>query len=351
MTALRIGSRGSELALWQAHHIQAALRQLGADATVTVIHTTGDRILDAPLARFGGKGLFTKEIEDALLAGAIDVAVHSLKDVPSQLPPGLVLGAILAREDPRDALVAGNGITLATLPDDAHIGTSSLRRQAQLLALHPRLRISPLRGNLDTRLRKFSAGEYDALLLACSGLKRLQRTEWIREWIPPDVLLPAVGQGALALEIRTGDAATRARIAPLHHAPTAAAVSAERALLLRLEAGCQAPVAAFAEFNDASPTAGEADAITTGSAREKANERADKRASLHLRALVASPDGRTMLRAEAGSDAGDAAGLDGATGSEWAVALGRRVADMLLDNGAGAVLTAAAGVFPMPQTP
>lgn len=246
LAPLRIGTRGSALALWQAHHLQTCLARLGRGSTLTIIRTSGDRIQDRPLAALGGKGLFTKEIEESLLANQIDCAIHSLKDVPAELPPGLILSAIMVREDPRDALIAAPGMTLQELPQGARVGTSSLRRQSQLMHLRPDLDVRPLRGNVDTRLRRCSEGDFDAIILAAAGLKRLEKDAAVVEWISPEAICPAVGQGALALECRTGDQTTQAQLAPLHHAETAACVRAERALLARLQAGCQAPVAAYA---------------------------------------------------------------------------------------------------------
>jgi hydroxymethylbilane synthase len=252
-----IGSRGSKLALWQAEWTQARLRALKPDAEVRirVIKTSGDVLRDVPLAVIGGKGAFTKELEEALLAERIDIAVHSLKDLPTVLPEQLVVTAITAREDPRDALVLRAGAaheqaSLAALPQGAIVGTSSLRRQAQLRYLRPDVAIRDLRGNVDTRLRKLDEGQYDAVLLASAGLRRLGFAARISASVPTDVMLPAVGQGALGIETRAADAETNALVALLNHAPTRLACMAERALLRALGGGCQVPIAAHAVVND-----------------------------------------------------------------------------------------------------
>ena len=245
---LVIGTRGSKLALWQAEWVHVRLRQLepGLSVSLKRIKTTGDKILDTPLAAIGGKGLFIKEIEDALLRGEIDLAVHSMKDVPTHLPEGLEILSIPERDDPRDVLISRDGMTLDRLASGARIGTSSLRRQAQLLNVRPDLSIQILRGNLDTRLRKLEAGEYDGIIVAAAGLRRLGWTDRVTEYLSPDVCLPAIGQGALALEGRADDAFVRDAAARLEHRPTRIAVTAERALLERLEGGCQVPIAAHA---------------------------------------------------------------------------------------------------------
>lgn len=247
MPKLTIATRGSKLALAQAGWIASRLGELHPGLTVemNIIKTTGDKILDVPLAQVGGKGLFVKEIEDALLAGAADLAVHSMKDVPSELPDGLTLGAVARREDPRDALISPIAVEIKNLPTGARVGTSSLRRQAQLLALRPKLEIVPLRGNVDTRLRKLEEEGLDAIILAEAGLARLG-LEVERALIPIEQMLPAVGQGALGLEMRADDPMVRELIAPLNHPDTAAAVDAERAFLARLEGGCQVPIAGHA---------------------------------------------------------------------------------------------------------
>ena len=268
---LVIGTRRSKLALWQAEWVHARLRELEPELAVSLkrIKTTGDKILDTPLASIGGKGLFVKEIEEALLRGEIDLAVHSMKDVPTRLPAGLEILAIPEREDPRDVLITRNKVSLARLVPGSRIGTSSLRRQAQLLHYRPDLSIQILRGNLDTRLRKLEAGEYDGIILAAAGIKRLGWSDRVTEYLSPDVCLPAIGQGALALEGRTDDGFVREVVARLDHHPTRIAVTAERAFLERLEGGCQVPIAAHA-------------AITNG--------------TLTLSALIAGVDGRRLVR-------------------------------------------------------
>jgi hydroxymethylbilane synthase len=266
-----IGSRGSPLALWQARNIAAKLADLGAESRIEVIKTTGDKITDVPLAKVGGKGLFTKEIEEALLAGAIDVAVHSLKDVPSEIPAGLTLAAIPEREDPRDALV---GRPLEELGDGSRVGTSSLRRASQLRALGQGIAIEMLRGNVDTRLRKLDEGNYDSIVLAAAGLKRLGWESRIRELLTPAIMCPAVGQGALGIETRlSGNAFELVR--QLDHAESRMAITAERAMLARLEGGCQVPIGGYA---------------TVDAGR------------VHLLAIVASPDGLRIIRGELSGD-------------------------------------------------
>ncbi|VFQ43085.1 hydroxymethylbilane synthase [Desulfoluna butyratoxydans] len=244
-----IGTRGSQLALWQANWVKSELERLhtGVTCELLVIKTKGDKILDVPLAKVGGKGLFVKEIEEALLDGRIDMAVHSMKDMPADLPEGLKIGAIPEREDPRDALISKNGLTFENLPQGARVGTSSLRRSAQLLAKRPDLQIETLRGNIDTRLRKVTEGDLDAIILAAAGLKRLGLGEHITECLAPELMLPAVGQGALCIESREKDDRIDAALAPLNHMPTRVTVLAERAFLNTLEGSCQIPVGAFAE--------------------------------------------------------------------------------------------------------
>ncbi len=255
MTKIVIGTRASALALWQTGYVVDHLRAAtpGLDVEIKTIQTRGDRVRDRALSQVGGKGLFVKEIESALLSGEIDLAVHSLKDMPTEQPEALALGAILERADPRDALVVrggdGHRPDLATLPGDARVGTSSLRRRAQILAARPDLQVLDLRGNVDTRLRKLREGQYEAIVLAVAGLERLGHAEAISQVLPLDLMLPAVGQGALCVEVRASDEATRALIAPLDHAPTRQAAEAERALLRWLEGGCQVPVGAHAEID------------------------------------------------------------------------------------------------------
>ncbi|MGE5663632.1 MAG: hydroxymethylbilane synthase [Deltaproteobacteria bacterium] len=242
---IRLGSRGSKLALWQAEFIQSEVsRRAGRPVEIVRIKTTGDMILDVPLARVGGKGLFVKEIEEALLSGRIDLAVHSMKDVPTDLPAGLEIVSITRREDPRDAFVSARYGRFEDLPPGAKLGTSSLRRQTQLLAIRPDLKVESLRGNLDTRIRKMEEGQYDAIVLAAAGLRRLGWEKKITHCIPESVSLPAIGQGALGIEIRSDDAATREAVSFLSDRDTAFAVRAERGFLKRLEGGCQVPIAA-----------------------------------------------------------------------------------------------------------
>lgn len=272
-TKLIIGSRGSQLALWQSRWVQARLAELGVEAEIEIIRTTGDKITDVPLAKVGAKGLFTKEIEDALLEGRVDLAVHSLKDLPTVLPEGLVLAAVPEREDPRDALI---GCRLEEIPQGAVVGTSSLRRGAQLKRVRPDLRIESIRGNLDTRLRKLDEGQYAAILLAAAGLRRLGWAGRIAEHLEPSVMCPAVGQGALAIETRA-DGEARSICAKLDHAPTRRAVTEERAVLARLGGGCQVPIGAHARETES---------------------------GFRVFGVVASPDGRTLV--SAGAETGEA---------------------------------------------
>src|SRR5512146_3314536 len=227
MAGLRIGSRGSQLALWQANHIAGLLRERGHEVEIEIIKTTGDKITDVALAKVGTKGMFTKEIEEALLEGRVDLAVHSLKDLPTELAADFEIAAITKRENPRDAFLSRHFDSINDLPERARVGTSSLRRQAQLKALRPDLAVFPLRGNVDTRLRKLEDGEYDAIILASAGLNRLQRTERIRAILPVELMCPAVGQGALGIEVRAGDAATRACLEFLNDAAARAATTCE----------------------------------------------------------------------------------------------------------------------------
>jgi len=243
---LVIATRGSKLALWQANHVRdrTLARFPEAEVTLNVIKTTGDRMLSGPLAEIGGKGLFVKEIEEALLKGEADLAVHSMKDVPALIPEGLAIGAVTEREDPRDALLSVRFASLGALPHGARVGSSSLRRKAQLLAFRPDLRVELLRGNVDTRLKRLEEGKFDAILLAAAGVRRLGLAAHVREYLDPSICLPAIGQGALALEARAGDARLRPLLAHFHHPATAAPVAAERAFMARLEGGCQVPMAA-----------------------------------------------------------------------------------------------------------
>lgn len=296
-----IGSRGSALALWQANHVSARLRELGWETRIEIIKTTGDKIRDVPLAQVGAdtnmKGVFTKEIEEALLAGSIDLAVHSLKDLPTELPAGLVIGCTPGREDPRDALV---GKTLDEIAPGDRVGTSSLRRSAQLRALKPEAEIVDIRGNVDTRLRKLDDGHYDAILLASAGLARLELEDRIAQRLDPELMAPAVGQGALAVEIRERDAAVEAALEPLDDPDARCAVEAERSLLDALGGGCQVPLGAFATLHGG---------------------------SVRLRATVVAPDGSHVIRAEADGDD--------------SVELGRRVAKALLAEGAAELIASA----------
>ena len=293
MPKLRIGSRGSQLALWQANHISALLRSRGHEVEIEIIHTTGDKITDVPLAMVGtkgglGKGIFTKEIEEALAAGRVDLAVHSLKDLPTELPPGFEIAAITKREDPRDAFCSRHYASFQELPQKARVGTSSLRRQAQLKAVRPDLDIHPLRGNVDTRLRKLEQGEYAAIILASAGLKRLGKTELVKQIIPAEIMCPAAGQGALGIEIRLGDAKTRELLAFLNDANTRAATTCERALLNSLGGGCQVPIGAYAEMRNG---------------------------NLHLESIVADPDGSQLLRDSRDGKIEDAEELGSAAGA------------------------------------
>ena len=273
-----IASRKSRLALWQAEHVRDRLAALHAGLVVEILalSTRGDEILDTSLAKIGGKGLFVKELELALEDGRADIAVHSAKDVPVAMPEGFVLAAILLREDPRDAFVSNAYARLDELPQGAALGTSSLRRASQLRSRYPRLDVRPLRGNLDTRLAKLDRGEYGAIVLAVAGLKRLGLGTRVRAVIDPDVSLPAVGQGALAIECRAGRDDLVERLAPLHDAATAACVRAERAVSRALGGSCQVPLAAYGEIAEG---------------------------RLRLRGVVASPDGARVIRAEAHGDA------------------------------------------------
>lgn len=251
-----IGTRGSKLALWQAEWVKSELQKLNPDLKIELnkIKTTGDKILDVPLAKVGGKGLFVKEIEEAILRGEADLAVHSMKDVPTDFPTGLHLVVICKREDPRDAFISGvkgkefHINSFKELPKGATVGTSSLRRSCQLLSIRPDLKIEQLRGNLDTRLRKLDEGQFDAIILAAAGVKRLGWAERITETIEPEVSLPAIGQGAIGIECRVDDAFINNLIAPLNHEETSICVRAERACLKKLEGGCQVPIAAHARL-------------------------------------------------------------------------------------------------------
>jgi len=293
---LVIASRGSQLALWQARWVSAQLTGLGHECRIEIIKTTGDKITDVPLAKVGTKGLFTKEIEEALLDGRADLAVHSLKDLPTELPEGLVLAAVPEREDPRDAVV---GKPLADLPAGAKVGTSSLRRAAQLRTLRPDLVIESVRGNLDTRLRKLDEGQYDAILLAAAGLKRLGWGDRIAEILDAETMCSAVGQGALAIETRASGAGFDA-VQAMDHADTHAAVMAERGVLGALGGGCQVPIGAHATVEGG---------------------------RLRLLGLVASPEGDEVIRAESSGAASDAESLGRALGQELLERGARRILD------------------------
>ena len=249
---LIIGTRSSKLALWQANYIGECIRKEYPEVEVSLCHimTTGDKILDVPLAKIGGKGLFTKELENAMLAGEIDLAVHSLKDMPTELPPGLLLAAITERVDPGDALISPKYHSIDNLPQGAKIGTSSLRRKAQLLQYRPDLRISDLRGNLDTRLKKMDTEELDGIILAVAGLKRLGWEERITQVLPRNICLPAVGQGALAIEARIDDEEVRTMLSFLNHQETRWAVEAERSYLSEVEGGCQIPIGVYGSIEE-----------------------------------------------------------------------------------------------------
>ena len=249
---IKIGTRGSQLALWQAHWVQSAIQRMNPATVIEIItiKTKGDKILDTPLALVGGKGLFVKEIEEALLDRRIDLAVHSLKDMPADIPPGLCIGPVPERESPYDILISKSGLPLRQLPAGARIGTSSLRRAAQLLHHRPDVAILPLRGNLDTRIRKLETEDIDAIVLAAAGIKRLNLADKITEYLDSSVMLPAVGQGALCIELRKDDARTAAAVAGLNHPETRAVVMGERAFLHRLEGGCQVPIAAHGNIKN-----------------------------------------------------------------------------------------------------
>jgi hydroxymethylbilane synthase len=272
-TELRIATRGSPLALWQAEHVKARLEALhpGLEVSLLTMKTRGDKLLDAPLAKVGGKGLFVKELEAGLLDGRADLAVHSLKDVPVQFPDGLELALVMEREDPRDAFVSNTYDSLSAMPAGSLVGTSSLRRQTQIRERYPALEVDWLRGNVNTRLGKLDAGEFDAIILAASGLQRLGFGERIRAAIEPEECLPAIGQGVLGIEIRSDDDELRELIAPLAHAETTLRITAERALNKTLNGGCQVPIAGYAVLE------GE---------------------QLFVRGLVGEPDGSEILRAE-----------------------------------------------------
>lgn len=306
VTTLRIATRKSPLAMWQAEHIKARLEALhpGLMVELVTFTTQGDKILDVPLAKIGGKGLFVKELEVAMLDGRADIAVHSMKDVPMEFPEGLELGIICERENPHDAFVSNTYKNIDELPQGAVVGTSSLRRQCQIQQQRPDLIIKSLRGNVQTRLSKLDAGEFDAIILAAAGLLRMEMHDRIASFIPAEQSLPAGGQGALGIEWRANDSAIHELLKPLHDDKTAACVLAERALNRRLQGGCQVPIAAYAELD------GDA---------------------LSLRGLVGSVDGKTLLRTAQSGRAADAE------------AIGIAAAEDLLAQGAGAILSAVYG--------
>jgi hydroxymethylbilane synthase len=315
---LRVGTRSSALALWQTERVRGQLRDAGRETDRVEIRTTGDMVQEVPLSSIGSRALFTRQIDDAMLAGRIDLAVHSLKDLPTVLPAGIALAAVSEREDPRDALVGRAGVRWVDLPQRATLATSSLRRRAQLLYLRPDLRVADIRGNVDTRLAKLDAStEWSAILLATAGLVRLGLAHRIGERLQPEVMLPAPGQGALAVTARVDDADARAAArAALHHAPTALAVSAERAFLRRLEGGCQVPVAAHAEFG--------ADGAT-----------------LRLRGRVVA------LLGERAAEGSDARAVADETAAD---ALGVALAERLLGEGAADILAEVRAAASLPVT-
>lgn len=300
---LCIATRKSPLALWQAEHVAETLRRLhpGLEVELAAMSTKGDKILDTPLAKIGGKGLFVKELEQGMLQGRADIAVHSMKDVPVDLPDGLHLAAIMQREDPRDAFVSNKYELVEELPQGAVVGTASLRRECQLRERRPDLRIAPLRGNINTRLGRLDEGRFDAIILASAGLKRMGFSDRIANILDPEQSLPAIGQGALGIECRSDDPRVNALIALLHDPDTATCVLAERAMNRRLQGGCQVPIAGYAELSGD---------------------------GVHLRGLVGEPDGSRIIRA------------DGRATTADAEALGERLAEELLAGGADRILWA-----------
>ena len=298
---IRIATRKSPLAMWQAEHVAAELKKAHPTIEVEILgmSTQGDKILDTPLAKIGGKGLFVKELEQGMLEGRADIAVHSMKDVPVELPNGLHLAVIMQREDPRDAFVSNEYANLSELPEGARVGTSSLRRQCQLAEARPDLEIQSLRGNVNTRLRKLDEGEYDAIILASAGLMRLGFEQRITAKLAPEQSLPAIGQGAVGIECRCDDEEINALVAALHHAETASCVRAERALNQRMNGGCQVPIAGYAMLESG---------------------------HLWLRGLVGEPDGSRILRGE----------VEGAT--DEAEEMGIGLAERLLEWGADEIL-------------
>jgi hydroxymethylbilane synthase len=304
---LRIGSRGSQLALWQANHIAGLLRGQGNVVEIEIIKTTGDRLQEVTFAEVGSKGMFTKEIEDALAEGRVDLAVHSLKDLPTELPEPFALAATPPRVDPRDAFVSVKYESLSALPQGAKVGTSSQRRRAQLKALRPDIDAIEFRGNVDTRLRKLAEGQVDAILLATAGLERLGKTDWVREKLDPKSFCPAAGQGSLGIETRKGDTATIEAVAFLDHAPTRFAVTAERAALAALGGGCQVPIGIHCREAMLESGIGPTDEIF---------------------AVVAAPETGKAVRVHHSARRAESD----------PVALGRLIAKMLIDGGAWALL-------------
>lgn len=331
LTTLNIATRQSPLALWQAEHIRDRLLALYPEMTINLLKivTKGDKILDTPLAKIGGKGLFVKELEQALYNKDADIAVHSLKDVPMQLPEGLTLGVYCKRAAPTDAFVSNTYDSIDALPQGAIVGTSSLRRQCQIKAYRPDLQIKTLRGNVGTRLSKLDAGEYDAIILATSGLQRIELDERIRGELDIDACLPAVGQGALAIECREGDDAVLQLLAPLNDNKARIRLIAERALNRHLEGGCQVPIAAYAVLQMADETEDDR-------AKNTENGNNDDGNILWLRGRVGQADGSDLLKAEKRIT------LTGNQNEQETQAnqLGIDVADMLLADGAGAILSA-----------
>ncbi|MCG6864831.1 MAG: hydroxymethylbilane synthase [Thiogranum sp.] len=308
-SSLRIATRKSPLALWQANHVREALlaRNPGLKVELLTMTTQGDKILDTPLAKVGGKGLFVKELEVGMLEGRADLAVHSMKDVPVEFPDGLGLAAVLPREDPRDVLISNRFSSIDELPDGARVGTSSLRRQCQLRARRPDLQILDLRGNVNTRLKKLDEGDYDAILLAAAGVRRMGWESRITELLPPEQFLPAIGQGAIGIEIRIHDQHVAGLVAQLNDPRTATRIAAERALNERLQGGCQVPIAGYSEIGHG---------------------------VIVLRALVGRPDGSELVQ-------GVISGRP-----EDAEELGRVLADDLLSRGAREILADVYGEMP-----
>ena len=307
---IRIATRKSPLAMWQAEYVKAELERHHPDIKIELLGMTskGDKILDAPLAKVGGKGLFVKELEEAMLAGEADIAVHSMKDVPMEFPAGLGLAVICPRELPTDAFVSNTYDSIADLPQGAVVGTSSLRREAQIREKRPDLQIKWLRGNVNTRLRKLDEGEYDAIILASAGLIRLKMADRIKAEIPVEFSLPAGGQGAVGIECRSDDAELIALLQPLHDQETAWRVSAERAMNRRLEGGCQVPIACYATLN------------------------ADN-SELYLRGLVAKPDGSLILREEATGNPADAESMGISMAERLLAAGAKEILDAVYSNG------------------